>query len=177
MEQQEKEFPWGLAGLVLLLISLLASAGSVVWVGNELAKKEDDEIWRIRFYSEFGQPTNINDLTPPARKTREFVIWEKIRNTASQIAADEAIARFTSYDLEVDRNRNKIAEATLAQERADGNKKILARQLNLAWRFGQFEDPNQGQEYGVLARVIIDDSLVQNWYNIFKKIEDLKPKP
>ncbi len=172
MEQQEKEFPWALAAL----ISLLALLGSIVWVGNQLADKDDNKILRIRFYSEFGQPTNIDGLNSLARKTREFVIWEKIRNTASQIAADEAVARFTSYDLEVDRNRNKIAEATLAQERADGNKKILARQLNLAWRFGQFEDPNQSQEYGVLARVIIDDSLVQNWYNIFKKIEELQPK-
>ncbi len=115
---------------------------------------------RIRFQSEFGQPAEISELGLLARKNRELVIWEKIRDTASSIVAEEALAKSALTGLEAERNRKK-----------------LARMLRLAWQFGQFEEAEQTERYGFLSRLITDDGMItRSWSDIYLEIEEMRPR-
>lgn len=129
---------------------------------------------RIRFQSEFGQPADIRELSSLARKNRELAVWEKIRNTAQAISEDETNIKIILQDLKTHRDPEKVKEM---RGRADKNSQKLVRQLELAWKFGQFENTDHTSTYGFLKRMIEDDSLMneREWYNVFKSIEGLRP--
>jgi hypothetical protein len=67
----------------------------------------------------------------------------------------------------------------MIEERVERNKKRLARQLDLAYRFGQFENEAHTTNYRFLGRMIADDLLMNEakWYDVAKEIEEMRPEP
>ncbi len=159
---------------VLVIFILLLVFGTIFVVHQG---RSYDEHQKSEFQKEFEQPADIDGLTLLARKNRERAIWEKIRDTTRALAADQGVAEYVSHSLDTDRDPQKIGVAALARGRVDENKKTLVRQLHLAGRFGQFDDPNRAEEYGTLAIMVMDDSTFEpSWYDILKNIEEWEPK-
>lgn len=160
---------------IIWVVGLVVVLSSAFGFGMYLAQVQEKEILKIRFRMEFGQPVEIKDLDSLARKNRELVIWEKIRQTASEIVINEAVAKFILRGLDADRDPKKIAEATSAQELADQYKERLATLLDLAYRFGQFENTDQNQIYGYLAQ-IASDLPEPDWNKMLENIKELQPQ-
>lgn len=162
------------------IIGMLIGLMLAISIAMHLMEQDAHEALKIEFIKEFDQPVNnIQTLDPLARKNREFVIWEKIRDTASAIVTDEAVPRVAHLQGYDERDQQKMEELRLAGIRTEENKKRLVRQLGLAWRFGQFENANQTGTYGFLSRMITDDLLMneRKWYDVYKEIEEMKPEP
>ncbi len=159
---------------IVRVVGLVVVLSSAFGFGMYLAHTQENEILKIRFRMEFGQPVEIKDLDSSARKNRELVIWKKIRNTANEIVVNETIARFTLRGLDADRDPKKIAEATSAQELADQYKERLATLLDLAYRFGHFENTDQNQIYGYLA-LRASDPPEPDWNKMLESIKELQP--
>lgn len=155
---------------------MLLGVGVILVVYQE--SRDEYDYARIRFQAEFGQLADISELSSLARKTREFVIWEKIRDTARAVSEDETALKIMLNDLdEINRDPQKIALATETRERAQQNKNKLVSLLGLASKFGQFENGDQTSTYGFLGRIITDDLLMneRKWYDVLKQVEDLQP--
>jgi hypothetical protein len=158
-------------GLIVLLVS-------IIQFGLYLVDGQERDILKARFQLEFGLTTDIQNLGTLGRKNREFAIWEKMVQTAHFIVEDEA-AIAALVGLDENRDPKKIAEAKTIEERVERNKKRLARQLDLAYRFGQFENEAHTTNYRFLGRMIADDLLMNEakWYDVAKEIEEMRPEP
>lgn len=149
---------------IVRVVGLVVVLSSAFGVGNYLAHKDEEVLLRAMFQLEFDQEVEIESLDSRARKNRELVIWETLCKVASYVTEDEARAKVLKGD-----------ENTAAKERARANKDALAKLLDLAWRFGQFENADQTQVYKYWAGRV-NGFPEPNWETVLKSIRELRPE-